>query len=127
LRGRSGRLKPLLTDQAFLAGLGNIYADEALWASRLHPLRPAHTLSDDDVTRLYHAIRQVLREGIVREGASVNWYRKPDGTRGTVQETLSVYGRAGQPCPRCGHAVERIVVAGRGTHVCPVCQVWQLA
>ncbi len=127
LRGRSGRLKPLLTDQTFLAGVGNIYADEALWVSQLHPLRPAHTLGDDDVTRLYHAIRHVLREGIIREGASVNWYRKPDGTKGTVQETLNVYGRAGQPCPRCGHPIERIVVAGRGTHLCPVCQVWQLA
>lgn len=127
LRRRSGRLKPLLLDQTFLAGLGNIYADEALWTSQLHPLRPADTLSDDDLSRLYHAIREVLRSGIIREGASVNWYRKPDGAKGSAQDTLSVYGRAGLPCLRCGHPVTRIVVGGRGTHLCPACQVWELA
>ncbi|HVO71144.1 MAG TPA: bifunctional DNA-formamidopyrimidine glycosylase/DNA-(apurinic or apyrimidinic site) lyase [Aggregatilineaceae bacterium] len=119
---RAGQLKPLLLNQTFLAGMGNIYVDEALWTSRLHPLSRADTLSGDDVTRLYAAIRQVLSEGIVREGASVNWYRKPDGTKGSAQYTLSVYGRAGQPCRRCRHPIERIVVGQRGTHFCPACQ-----
>jgi formamidopyrimidine-DNA glycosylase len=122
LAGRSGRLKPLLLDQHFIAGIGNIYADEALFLARLHPLQTADTLDDGDITRLHAAIQAVLREGIAREGASVNWYRKPDGSRGKAQTTLKVYGRAGEPCLRCGHPVERIVVGQRGTHLCPACQ-----
>ena len=120
---RAGQLKPLLLNQAFIAGIGNIYADEALHASQLHPLRRADTLTDDEIVRLYAAIRQVLRDGIAREGASVNWYRKPDGTKGSAQDGLAVYGRAGEPCLRCGHPVERIVVGQRGTHLCPACQI----
>ncbi len=122
LAGRRGRLKPTLLDQHVIAGVGNIYADEALFAARLHPLRHVDTLSAEEIARLHEALRHVLREGIVREGASVDWYRKADGTRGSAQETLAVYGRAGLPCPRCGHPVERIVVAQRGTHLCPRCQ-----
>ncbi len=122
LAGRRGRLKPLLLDQTVIAGIGNIYADEALFRARLHPLRTADTLDAGDRARLYEAIRYVLRDGIAREGASVNWYRKPDGTKGSAQDGLSVYGRAGEACPRCGHPVERLVVGQRGTHVCPACQ-----
>jgi formamidopyrimidine-DNA glycosylase len=119
---RSGTLKPLLLNQTFVAGLGNIYADEALFVSQLHPLRRADTLDADDITRLYHAIRQVLHDGIAREGASVNWYRKPDGTKGSAQNGLNVYGQTGEPCPRCGHPIEKTVVGQRGTHLCPACQ-----
>jgi formamidopyrimidine-DNA glycosylase len=119
---RSGQLKPLLLNQEFLAGMGNIYVDEALFASGLHPRRRADTLHAGDIARLYAAIRAALRDGIQREGASVNWYRKPDGTKGSAQDGLSVYGHAGDPCPRCGHPVERIVVGQRGTHICPACQ-----
>lgn len=122
LAGRSGRLKPLLLDQHLIAGLGNIYADEALFAARLHPLDPADALDDGALIRLHAAIRQVLQDGIAREGASVNWYRKPDGTKGSAQESLCVYGRAGEPCPRCGTPIARTVVAQRGTHYCPACQ-----
>jgi len=122
LARRSGALKPLLLNQTFLAGLGNIYVDEALFASGLHPLARADALSEDDIARLYEAIRHVLREGIRREGASVKWYRKPDGTKGSAQDGLSVYGRAGMPCPRCGGPVSKIVVGQRGTHLCPTCQ-----
>jgi formamidopyrimidine-DNA glycosylase len=122
IAGRSGHIKPLITNQQFIAGIGNIYADEALWASRIHPLRAADTLSDDEIAQLYTAIRSVLRDGIAWEGASVNWYRKPDGTKGSAQEGLQVYGRAGEPCPRCGHPIERIVVGQRGTHLCTACQ-----
>lgn len=122
IAGRGGQLKPLLLDQRFIAGIGNIYADEALYMARLHPLRAADTLDADDQARLYAAIRHVLSDGIAREGASVNWYRKPDGTKGSAQNGLQVYGRAGEPCARCGHPIERTVVGQRGTHLCPACQ-----
>lgn len=119
---RSAVIKPLLLYQGFVAGIGNIYADEALYASRIHPLRRADSLSDDEVARLYTAIREVLRLGIEREGASVNWYRKPDGSKGSAQHGLKAYGQTGNPCERCGHPIEKTVVAQRGTHLCPVCQ-----
>lgn len=122
IAGRSGIIKPLLMNQQFLAGIGNIYADEALYASQLHPQRRADTLDDNDVERLYHAIREALQLGIDREGASVNWYRKPDGTQGRAQHGLQAYGQTGEPCGRCGHPIEKIVVSQRGTHFCPVCQ-----
>jgi formamidopyrimidine-DNA glycosylase len=122
IAGRSGQIKPLITNQQFIAGVGNIYADEALWASRIHPMRAADSLSADEIAALYAAIRATLRDGVAREGASVNWYRKPDGTKGTAQQTLQVYGRAGEPCPRCGQPIVRIVVAQRGTHLCTACQ-----
>jgi formamidopyrimidine-DNA glycosylase len=122
MTGRRGRLKPLLLDQHVIAGIGNIYADEALFRARLHPLRPADTLDAGDRARLHEAIRHVLRDGIAREGASVNWYRKPDGTKGSAQHGLQVYNQQGRPCPRCGHPVEKLVVGQRGTHICPVCQ-----
>lgn len=123
IAGRSGMLKPLLLNQQFIAGIGNIYADEALHASRLHPRQRVDALDADAVARLYAAIRAVLRDGIAREGASVNWYRKPDGAKGSAQDGLRVYGRAGEPCLRCGQPVERIVVGQRGTHLCPACQI----
>jgi formamidopyrimidine-DNA glycosylase len=123
LARRSGQIKPLLLNQAFLAGMGNIYTDEALFLSQIHPQRQADTLGEDEIARLYAAIRSVLADGIAREGASVNWYRKPDGTKGKAQNSLQVYGRAGEPCLRCGHPVERIVVGQRGTHLCPACQI----
>jgi formamidopyrimidine-DNA glycosylase len=122
LAGRTRQIKPLLLDQTVVAGVGNIYADEALHASRLHPQRRVDTLDADDIAHLHAAIQAVLRDGITHEGASVNWYRQPDGTPGSAQDHLAVYGRAGQPCPRCGHPVERIVVGQRGTHFCPACQ-----
>jgi len=86
------------------------------------PIPSASTLSPDELAALYGAIRQVLADGIRREGASVNWYRKPDGTKGSAQTGLNVYGRAGEPCLRCGTPITRIVVGQRGTHLCPACQ-----
>jgi formamidopyrimidine-DNA glycosylase len=121
LRARRGRLKPLLLDQSFLAGIGNIYADEALWLARLHPLRSAASLRPPDEGRLYRAIRSVLAEAVERRGSSVDDYTAPDGD-GTMQERLQVYGRAGSPCPRCGRPIRRIVVGGRATHFCSWCQ-----
>lgn len=123
LARRSGVLKPLLLNQQLIAGIGNIYADEALYLARLHPLRRADTLKDDEIAALYVAIRQVLADGIAREGASVNWYRKPDGTKGSAQFGLNVYGHPGEPCPRCGTPILKTVVGQRGTHLCPACQI----
>lgn len=126
LRERVGKhkraIKALLLDQAFLAGVGNIYADEALFLANIHPLRPANSLTDDDIARLYVTIRGVLEAGIEREGASVNWYRKPDGTAGKAQNYLNVYDRTEEPCPICGSPIRKIRVAQRGTHYCPTCQ-----
>jgi len=122
LHGRHRSIKPLLLDQERIAGVGNIYADEALFRARIHPLRHADQLSEEEMTLLHAAIREVLQAGIDREGASVNWYRKPDGTRGEAQNYLAVYDRDGQPCFRCGQPIRKIRVGGRGTHFCPECQ-----
>lgn len=121
LAGRRGRLKSLLTDQAFLAGIGNIYADEALWAARLHPLRSAASVSPAAATRLHRELRRILGEAIVRRGSSVDDYTAPGGD-GTMQERLVVYQRTGAPCPRCGRPIRRIVLGGRATHFCSFCQ-----
>ncbi len=125
LAGRKGVLKSLLLNQAFIAGVGNIYADEALHIARLHPLRTADSLSETEIARLYNGIRQALNEGVRYEGASVNWYRKPDGTRGDSQNHLRVYrehGHLDRPCPDCGGPITKIRVGQRGTHFCPICQ-----
>lgn len=121
IRGRRGRLKPLLMDQAFLAGVGNIYADEALWRARLHPLRSAGSLRRDDERRLYLALRDVLAEGILRRGSSVDDYTAPGGD-GEMQRYLNVYQRTGQPCGRCGRRIRRFVLGIRSTHFCSWCQ-----
>ncbi len=121
IRGRRGRLKPLLLDQAFVAGVGNIYADEALWTARLHPLRSAATLRPADERRLYLAVQAILREAIDRRGSSIDDYTAPDGD-GEMQDRLQVYQRTGEPCPRCGRPVRRIVIGARATHFCSWCQ-----
>ena len=121
VRGRRARLKTLLMDQAFLAGVGNIYADEALWRARLHPLRSAAGLSLAQERALYHALRDVLSEAIERRGSSVDSYRAPSGS-GDMQHFLNVYGRTGKPCPRCGRPARRMVIGARSTHFCSWCQ-----
>ena len=121
LRRRSGRLKPLLLDQSFVAGIGNIYADEALWTARLHPLRTAGTLRPTDERRLYTATRTILAEAIDRRGSSIDDYTAPDGD-GSMQERLQVYQRTGEPCPRCGRPLKRVVIGARSTHFCSWCQ-----
>ena len=121
LRARRGRLKPLLLDQSFVAGIGNIYADEALWAARLHPLRGAASLYPADERRLYFEFRRILAEAIVRRGSSVDDYTAPDGD-GSMQEHLLVYQRSGEPCVRCGRPIRRIVIGARATHFCSWCQ-----
>ena len=121
LRGRRGRLKSLLLDQSFIAGVGNIYADEALWTARVHPLRSAASLRRDDERRLHDAVRAILAEAVERRGSSVDDYTAPDGD-GSMQEYLRVYQRTGEPCVRCGRPIRRVVVGGRATHFCSWCQ-----
>jgi formamidopyrimidine-DNA glycosylase len=122
LHGRRRAIKPLLLEQKFLAGVGNIYADEALHSARIHPLRPADQLNKAEIKRLHESIRAALLGGIEREGASINWYRKPDGTQGKAQNHFRVYGREGEACLTCGNQIEKTWVAQRGTHFCPHCQ-----
>lgn len=124
LERRSGRLKSLLLNQEFLAGLGNIYADEALFAARLHPLRKADSLSPDEQENLYHAIRTVLRQAVASRGTTLTdgGYTDTDGQSGTYQAQITVYGQTGEPCPRCKTPIERIVLGGRSSHFCPHCQ-----
>ncbi len=121
IRRRRARLKPLLVDQAFIAGVGNIYADEALWRSRLHPLRSAPTLRPADERALYRNVIDILAEAVERRGSSIDDYTAPDGD-GEMQERLDVYQRTGQPCRRCGRPVRRIVIGIRATHFCSWCQ-----
>ena len=118
LHASRGRLKSLLLDQTFLAGLGNIYTDEALFAAGLHPFLAANTLSEEQVERLWTAIRAVLQEGILRNGASIDWVYRG----GNFQEAFRVYRRTGQPCLVCGTPIQRRVIGQRSTHYCPVCQ-----
>jgi Uri superfamily endonuclease len=102
--------------------VGNIYADEALFRARLHPLRPAGSIGPREARRLYEAVRETLRLGIDHEGSSVESFVDPAGGRGHFQEILNVYQRDGEPCRSCGASVRRIVVGGRSTHFCPRCQ-----
>lgn len=122
LARRSAKLKTLLLDQSFIAGVGNIYADEALWRARLHPLRTADTLTPAEIRRLHRSIRSVLRQGIANRGSSISDYVGADGEPGANQERLAVYRRTDQPCYRCGRPIRRIVVGQRSTHFCPRCQ-----
>jgi formamidopyrimidine-DNA glycosylase len=120
---RRGMIKPLLLNQRFLAGLGNIYVDEALFRARLHPRRTVDSLSGEELGSLYDAVRGVLQAAIMDQGTSRSDYVRPDGTQGRHQDQLLVSGRAGEPCLCCGTEIERIVVGGRGTFLCPRCQV----
>ena len=122
LAGRRAPVKAAILDQRTLAGVGNIYADEALWRARIHPLREARSLDRAEVTRLRRGIRDALARGIERQGSTLRDYRLPDGGSGAMQNEFKVYGRAGEPCDRCGTPIERIRVAGRGTWYCPSCQ-----
>lgn len=122
LSGRRAPVKALLMDQRILAGVGNIYSDEALFRARIHPRTPAGRLSLAEVRRLQRAIRRVLREAIAAGGSSVSDYVNADEQPGWFQLAHCVYRRTGLPCPRCGTPVRRIVIAQRGSHFCPRCQ-----
>jgi formamidopyrimidine-DNA glycosylase len=122
LEGRRAALKAALLDQRTLAGLGNIYVDEALWYARLHPQRLAGSLDRDELRRLHRAIRKALELGIARQGSTLTDYRLPDGSSGSMQKEFKAYGRDDEPCDRCGTPLTKIRVAGRGTWFCPHCQ-----
>ena len=123
LAGRRAPIKAAILDQRTVAGVGNIYADEALWRARVHPQTPAEALTPDEVGALYRGIRESLRAGIRRQGSTLRDYRLPDGAEGGAQHEFKVYGRGGEPCDRCGTPIDKIRVAGRGTWYCPRCQV----
>ncbi len=126
LAGLRRMIKPLLLDQGCVAGLGNIYADEALWEARIHPERRADTLRPAEIRRLHQAIRTVLTRAVAAEGTTLgrgaaNFYSVA-GRRGRNADGLRVFRRTGEPCPRCGRAIERLVVGQRSTHICTRCQ-----
>jgi formamidopyrimidine-DNA glycosylase len=118
LRKHHRQLKPLLLDQSFIAGLGNIYTDEALHMARLHPLAQSDSVTPEQAEGLWRAVRAVLEEGIRSNGASIDWVYRG----GEFQDHFRVYGRDGEPCPVCGTKIERMVIGQRGTHFCPNCQ-----
>ena len=126
LKSRHRQLKPLLLDQTFIAGLGNIYVDEALWEARLHPQRIASSLSTKKVNDLYHAIRKVLQQGIDNQGTSLgdgkSNFVSAKRRQGNNAKNLMVFRRTNRECPRCGSMIKRIVVGQRSTHICPRCQ-----
>ena len=118
LHNHRRQLKPLLMDQTFLAGMGNIYTDEALFLAKLHPLTSSNMLNFDEANRLLDAIREVLEKGIRANGASIDWVYRG----GEFQNEFNVYQRTGEACVQCGTMIERLVVGQRGTHICPICQ-----
>jgi formamidopyrimidine-DNA glycosylase len=121
-RGRIAPVKAFVLDQRRIAGVGNIYADEALFRAGIHPLRPAGRLSRADWERMREGIEAALSAGIEAKGASIDDFRHIDGARGSFQDRFLVHRRAGEPCPRCGGTIRKIVVGGRGTYVCERCQ-----
>ncbi len=122
LMGRSGRIKPLLLNQHFVAGIGNIYADEALFDAGIHPVRSANTLTKKEIGRLHAGIQKALWRGIEKQGATIGLYRQPDGEKGQMQNEFKIYDRTGEPCYNCGQPIDKIKVGGRGTHYCRHCQ-----
>jgi formamidopyrimidine-DNA glycosylase len=120
---RRGNLKPVLLDQTFIAGVGNIYADESLWYAKLHPLRRAESLTRVERGRLYRAIRQVLTRAIAVGGTSIDvMYKRVNGASGGFQNSLRAFDREKRPCRRCSTPIVKTVVGQRGTHFCPTCQ-----
>jgi len=115
-------VKAALLDQCIVAGIGNMYADEALFAARIHPLRKANSLSPEEVQTLYQSIRRVLGTAIGNKGASVDTYVRPEGELGTAHFDFKVAHKGGEPCPVCGSTIERVLVQNRGTCFCPRCQ-----
>ena len=126
IMNKNRMIKPLLLDQAFIAGIGNIYADEALWLSKIHPKKIAKSINLDDQKKLYHSIKEVLKIGIRNRGTSLGKgksnYKDLNGKSGRPKDMVKAYGRTGQDCERCSGKMEKIYVAQRGTTICPYCQ-----
>lgn len=119
LKGRTAPIKSLLLDQRLVAGIGNIYADEALFRARIHPLREGGSLRMHELCDLVMAIKDVIAQALSEMGTTLRDYRRPDGSAGEFQNSLQVFRRTGEPCPSCGMPISRIVVGGRSTHFCP--------
>jgi formamidopyrimidine-DNA glycosylase len=122
LQKHKAPIKAVLLDQSFIAGIGNMYADEALFAARIHPLRQANGLSPKEIKKLHKAIVDVLRSAIDNKGASIDTYKRPDGQFGTAHSNFSVAHRGGKPCPICGTTIQRLAIRNRGSYFCPKCQ-----
>jgi formamidopyrimidine-DNA glycosylase len=122
LSRRNAPVKPVLLDQSIIAGIGNMYADEALFEAKIHPVTPAGALSKAQIKRLHAAIQTVLLKALDKKGASVRNYIRPDGSPGAAHDEFNVAHGVGKICPRCGTVIKRIVVRGRGTYICPKCQ-----
>ncbi len=122
IAGRRAPIKAALLDQRTVAGVGNIYADEALWRASVHPLRAAGELKRPEIADVHRGVVEALEAGVDRRGATLRDYRQPSGDEGGMQHEFKVYGRAGEPCDRCGMPIDKIRVAGRGTWYCPRCQ-----
>lgn len=122
LRNRKRAIKACLLDQTLVAGIGNIYADEILFDARIHPSRPAYSLEQEDISRLTESIITIMDKAVKSGGTTIRTYANAYGDAGTYQQNLKVYGRAQAPCHCCGTSIEKIKVAQRGTHFCPVCQ-----
>jgi formamidopyrimidine-DNA glycosylase len=122
LRQRTTPVKPVILDQSVIAGIGNMYADEALFEAKIHPLKIAGSLSWVEIKQLHSAIRHVLQKALRKKGASVRNYIRPDGKPGTAHNEFNVAHGVGKTCPRCREPIKRIVVRGRGTYICPKCQ-----
>lgn len=125
LQKRQAPIKAVLLDQSLIAGIGNMYADEALFLAGIHPLRKANSLTPQEVQKLYQAIRQVLQKAIDSKGASIDTYKRPDGHIGTAHHAFHVAHKRGKPCPNCGTSIERLPVRNRGSYFCPKCQSLQ--
>lgn len=122
LAKRKTKIKPLLLNQEYLVGLGNIYVDESLFQAGIHPERAADTLSEQEIILLFDSIRKTLTNAVEAGGSSIRSYLNGQGEMGMFQLQIQVYGRKNEPCCRCGNPIERMVVGGRGTHICPTCQ-----
>jgi formamidopyrimidine-DNA glycosylase len=122
LRRHKAPVKPVLLDQAIIAGIGNMYADESLFEAKIHPVRPADSLCRAEIERLHKAIGRVLRAAIKNKGASVRNYYRPDGNIGSAHDEFRVAHGTGKDCPNCGTPIRRLVVRGRGSYICPKCQ-----
>lgn len=125
IANRRGKLKPFLLNQKYVAGIGNIYADEIAWYAQVNPNQELNTLSAQQITDLYQGIKKILAEAVQHHGTTFSDYTDDQGNEGGYASKLKVFGREDQPCPRCQTIIEKIKVAGRGTHFCPRCQAYQ--
>lgn len=122
LKRRTKAIKGVLLDQKLVVGIGNIYADEILFQSKIHPGRAANELSKDEEKILYHSIIEILSKAVKQGGTTIRTYENAFGENGKYQDYLKVYGKEGEPCPRCGSIIEKTKIVGRGSHFCPICQ-----